>query len=134
MRGFLTVMIITLLTKVTYQQSQPSNSSANSNMPLTSDQLANMVAEVKEKIGNNEALNELFKTVDLDYVRQLSSKDARSYINRTLFEPSEDKTSEDETSESTQEVKDSVTKENSALIVTLSTWMVLGCPVVFYLL
>lgn len=129
---FLTVVIIALLANVSFTQSPTSNPSVTSKEPLTSEQLADLVEEVKGNIGKNEALKELFNTVDLEYVRNLPIKDARSYIDRMLFESSEEK---EKTRKSTQEeVRESVTKESNAFRMSVSTLMVLGCPVVLFLL
>ncbi|CCI10440.1 unnamed protein product [Albugo candida] len=129
---FLTVVIIASLANVSFTQSPTSNPSITSKEPLTSEQLADLVEEVKGNIGKNEALRELFNTVDLEYVRNLPIKDARSYIDRMLFESSEEK---EKTRKSTQEeVRESVTKESNAFRMSVSTLMVLGCPVVLFLL
>lgn len=128
---FLTVVIIASLANVSFTQSPTSNPSITSKEPLTSEQLADLVEEVKGNIGKNEALRELFNTVDLEYVRNLPIKDARSYIDRMLFESSEEK---EKTRKSTQdEVRESVTKESNAFRMSVSTLMVLGCPVVLFL-
>lgn len=129
---FLTVVIIASLANVSFTQSPTSNPYITSKETLTSEQLADLVEEVKGNIGKNEALRELFNTVDLEYVRNLPIKDARSYIDRMLFESSEEK---EKTRKSTQEeVRESVTKESNAFRMSVSTLMVLGCPVVLFLL